>query len=295
MCVSHFFSVSSPASHFFSVSSPAYGCHSSADSGPIDCLYKTFKTEGVRGLYKGSFAHLLRFVVPLPFSFRSHIDCPSLLSIAPHTVRISTIPSGSACSPSFHCYRSLPSSQTSLSAGNGPLGRRARRVSPGTERRAYNGIDQGLYTILAATRRVCASTFPSPFSLSFPPSPPSDGRLHAHLQGAARDSTRRTFELRETGERRKPEEKKTSAQALFGSRVRHLPALAGGSKRYVCGTSDAERTLGPPGGRRREVEFSRLAPLDLTTQLLPRPLNSRPVTMSSLFDQVCPLLPFQRP
>ena len=34
---------------------------------PIDCLYKTFKTEGVMGWYKGSTAHLLR--------------------IAPHTVR----------------------------------------------------------------------------------------------------------------------------------------------------------------------------------------------------------------
>lgn len=34
---------------------------------PIDCLYKTWKVEGVRGLYKGSTAHLLR--------------------IAPHTVR----------------------------------------------------------------------------------------------------------------------------------------------------------------------------------------------------------------
>jgi solute carrier family 25 protein 34/35 len=27
---------------------------------PIDCLYKTFKTEGIAGWYKGSFAHLLR-------------------------------------------------------------------------------------------------------------------------------------------------------------------------------------------------------------------------------------------
>ena len=28
--------------------------------GPIDCLYKTWKAEGVLGWYKGSAAHLLR-------------------------------------------------------------------------------------------------------------------------------------------------------------------------------------------------------------------------------------------
>jgi solute carrier family 25 protein 34/35 len=27
---------------------------------PIDCLWKTFKAEGIRGLYKGSTAHFLR-------------------------------------------------------------------------------------------------------------------------------------------------------------------------------------------------------------------------------------------
>ncbi len=27
---------------------------------PIDCLWKTFKTEGVRGWYKGTTAHFLR-------------------------------------------------------------------------------------------------------------------------------------------------------------------------------------------------------------------------------------------
>ena len=35
--------------------------------GPIDCLYKTWRSEGILGWYKGSTAHLLR--------------------IAPHTVR----------------------------------------------------------------------------------------------------------------------------------------------------------------------------------------------------------------
>lgn len=29
-------------------------------SGPIDCLYKTFKAEGIAGWYKGTTAHLLR-------------------------------------------------------------------------------------------------------------------------------------------------------------------------------------------------------------------------------------------
>lgn len=38
-----------------------------ADKNPIDCLYKTWKVEGVRGWYKGTTAHLMR--------------------IAPHTVR----------------------------------------------------------------------------------------------------------------------------------------------------------------------------------------------------------------
>jgi len=40
-----------------------------ADKNPIDCLYKTWQAEGVKGLYKGTSAHLAR--------------------IAPHTVRFS--------------------------------------------------------------------------------------------------------------------------------------------------------------------------------------------------------------
>lgn len=41
---------------------------SSADKSPIDCLIKTYRTEGFLGWYKGSLAHLMR--------------------IAPHTVRV---------------------------------------------------------------------------------------------------------------------------------------------------------------------------------------------------------------
>jgi solute carrier family 25 protein 34/35 len=29
-------------------------------ANPIDCLWKTFKTEGIRGWYKGTTAHFLR-------------------------------------------------------------------------------------------------------------------------------------------------------------------------------------------------------------------------------------------
>lgn len=29
-------------------------------TNPIDCLWKTFKTEGIKGWYKGTTAHLLR-------------------------------------------------------------------------------------------------------------------------------------------------------------------------------------------------------------------------------------------
>ena len=31
-----------------------------ADKNPIDCLYKTWKVEGVAGWYKGTTAHFLR-------------------------------------------------------------------------------------------------------------------------------------------------------------------------------------------------------------------------------------------
>lgn len=35
---------------------------------PLDCLYKTWKTEGIKGWYKGSTAHLLR-IAPHTVSF----------------------------------------------------------------------------------------------------------------------------------------------------------------------------------------------------------------------------------
>lgn len=43
-----------------------------ADKNPIDCLYKTWKVEGVRGLYKGSIAHLAR-IAPHTVSSHSHL------------------------------------------------------------------------------------------------------------------------------------------------------------------------------------------------------------------------------
>lgn len=47
----------------------------SSDKNPIDCLYKTWKTEGVLGWYKGTTAHLMRIaphtVRPVPIHFLS--------------------------------------------------------------------------------------------------------------------------------------------------------------------------------------------------------------------------------
>lgn len=34
--------------------------HGALYKNPIDCLWKTFKAEGVRGWYKGSTAHFMR-------------------------------------------------------------------------------------------------------------------------------------------------------------------------------------------------------------------------------------------
>lgn len=54
---------------------------------PIDCLYKTFKTEGVMGWYKGSTAHLLR-IAPHTVSKRYviHQACHVLKSLSVNQV-----------------------------------------------------------------------------------------------------------------------------------------------------------------------------------------------------------------
>lgn len=86
-----------------------------ADKNPIDCLYKTWKTEGVRGWYKGTTAHLARiaphtvsrFASLIPFS--GEADLPALASL-----------------PALHGNRSSPSPPTTSSRASTSLTRRAR-------------------------------------------------------------------------------------------------------------------------------------------------------------------------